>query len=329
VSRVTTIALAAWLVGGAGCFADGCLASEDDDDDGGFFGDWPEPPAPGPPPKPPSITQIEIASWPPLGPTGTVSVTAEDDVGLEGVRFRFASEAWRHASGTEATVKVTGADLGEGLGTLVVGAEDVEGARATRWVEDLLVDLSPPEIFPGPTLLGAGSALELWVADAWVLGDVKLVFAGVTLERTFDPGYPSSLGHDWDYSLVIFPVSELPATSGMATIVARDAAGNVATADLALTVDLDPPVAEILAPAQGATLSGVFTVEIGASDPGGGAVWISLRVGGAEVATGVGPAASFALDADAFGAGPLSIEATPTDLAGNVGEGAAVAVTLE
>jgi hypothetical protein len=172
----------------------------------------------------------------------------------------------------------------------------------------------------GQTVLpmqGANARLEAWVADAWVLGRVELDFGGVTLSHQFEPGYPPSLGTAWDYSLVDFPTAELPPGSGPAELRVWDAAGNMAVQGFDLTLDPDPPAVSIVAPQAGSSVSGVFEVLVSAADPQDGPVWITLWLGGTEVATGVGPLLDVALDAGEFVPGPLDLEARAVDQAGN------------
>jgi hypothetical protein len=267
---------------------------------------------------PPTIDSVEIPSWPPIGHDGTVQVTARDsDANLSAIRFDFANSITRVASGNFALETVSGDQLGEGFGTLTITASDDRGGNAKRVVNNFLVDLSPPKIVLGQTVLPTDADLELWVGDAWVLGKVKLSCAGMTLEQDFEPGYPDTVGTTWDYSLVKFPLAQLPTGGGAATITAVDAAGNSTTSSFDLVIDGDPPSISIDAPADGATVTGTFTVALSASDLGDGPVWTSVSLGGTPVGDASSDQASLQVNAGDFASGPNDLVAIATDRAGN------------
>jgi hypothetical protein len=316
-----------FAVGASGCFPFWLF----DDDDGG------EPPIANPRPEPvdqggpPSVESIDVPAWPPIGLEGRVAVAASDDRGVETVRFSFLHELERSTFGTRVEASATGLELGEGFGTLTVGVFDADGWWAERQVTDLLVDLSAPEITMGETALRAeGGELEFWVADAWVLGSVELWVDGtVPYAYEFEPGFPSTLGTAYDYSLVSVPSSLLPEGTHDATVWVFDAAGNAKSQPFVLDIDGQLPTANITSPAPGSVLSGSFEVVLSASDPGGGPVWIELRAGGTLAGTGVGPTATITLDSADFAPGPVALEAVAIDKAGNESAAASVAVTLQ
>jgi hypothetical protein len=325
VNRPTTFA-ALWLVV-AGLPLGGCLFPTVLFENREEEEDWHVPPQPPPqnptptqpPARAPSVDSIEIADWPPMGPNGSVLVKVTDpDANLQALSFQFKHTLLRSLSGGFAAVSVTGAELGEGYGKLSVTATDTTSAYATRNVDNLLVDLTPPKITLGKTVVAADGELELWVGDAWILGKVELSFAGKSLTHTFDPGYPGTLGTTWDYSLVKFPMAALPHGPGQAAIVATDAAGNSAVESFELLIDGEPPSVAITAPAEGASLSGVISVQLSASDPGGGPVWLELSLGGTPIGTATGPTATLKLDTSELVPGPATLVATASDQAGNL-----------
>jgi hypothetical protein len=249
-------------------------------------------------------------------------------VAISHVDLSFRNLVTKQASGTNDTIYVSGQELGEGFGRLTVDAFDFDGASATRWVDDLLVDLTAPEIYLGDTILRPDGELELWVADAWVLGDVTLEVGATSLSHVFDEGYPPTLGTDWDYSLVSFAGSELPEGKANAKLTVYDAAGNFTTLDFELDVDVEPPSASIDQPSDGSQVSGSFQVAVSAADPGGGPVWIELLAGGTQAATAVGPSATIQLDAADFSSGPLVLKAIARDEAGNETSSSEVTVII-
>lgn len=325
-----------WVVLPASLITSGCIPPGwlfDDDDDEVPLLAPPADPGPAPADDAAPTLDIEIADWPPIGRDTGVSVTASSQSGLARVELDFLYHATVLTTGTAATVFVTGQELGEGYGRLAVGAFDVRGAFTEGWVDNLLVDLSPPEVTLGQVLLPAApgmpeSQLELFVADAWVLGRVELQVGSVVLVHDFEDGYPPSIGTEWDTSLVLFPASALPLGANTAEIRAYDAAGNVATQPFELILDADPPVATIQSPAAGASLSGAFTIQLVATDPGDGPVWVDLSLGGTPLGSVPGPYVDLSVDTAELTPGPSTLVAVPVDAAGNRGAEIVVPVTI-
>lgn len=318
----------------------GCIVLLLDDDRSDRGGDPaplpPSGPPSAPPPAasatdlPPSIEEIRVPSWPPVGPSGLVRVSASDDVRLAQAQAIFARTTIVALSGSFDTASFSGTALGEGLGELLVRVTDANGGWAERRVTNLLVDLSPPTIQRFETTVpatGERARVGLWVADAWVLGTVSLSFLGETAIREFPKAYPSTLGDSWDGSLVEFDASTLPTGRGVAVVVARDAAGNSTTDEFTLHVDGVPPVVAIADPAPGAVVSGSFDFTVVASDALGGRVWVELQAGGAPLARAAG-SATVTLDAAELPAGPTELRAVPLDEAGNEGVAATVAIVV-
>lgn len=279
---------------------------------------------------PPSVTDIDIADWPPLGPQGTVTITVTDDRMLSEVELFFAKSSKQFLGGSFQTFTVTGSELGEGYGDLMVRATDSNGGWAERSVTNLLVDLTPPTIQLFDTTVpatGGDARVDFWVSDAWVLGTVVLEFGNARLVHKFPEGYPSTLGEQWDSSLVSFDARVLPAQRDTATVTAIDAAGNYHSETFELYVDGDPPVVAITSPAPDAVVSGRFDIVIDASDPGGGPIWVEITAGGAPMATASGPAI-VTLDAGELPAGLIDIAAWAVDEAGNESEPASVMVEV-
>jgi hypothetical protein len=259
-----------------------------------------------------------------------------DDVGLNRVVAHFKKSVPILTSGTDRSVSFSGAELGEGQGTLRIVCCDVNEACAERQITSFLVDLTPPEIeaerlVASPSGEGFDGDISVWVRDAWVLGSVELSFAGKTLRHELPRAYPSTLGTDWDVSRVTFPAKDLPVGAGLATITARDAAGNTTSKQLALRVDGTAPAVTILAPTPGLVASGSsFRVRVQASDgdnptPPAIALW----VGGTRVAELVGPLAELDIDTATLPPGPTEVRATARDDAGNESTVAKVIVQVQ
>lgn len=319
---------AATATASSGCEVVLIIAATADDDDGDYcydacecYGDcWTDDDGTEPPaPTPPTLT-INIADWPPIGPTGEVEVQASTTSGtLSTATFYFRNQfVTGFGATTSGTVSVNGNDLGEGLGTLAVEVRTSQGAGARQEVTDLLVDLTAPTAYADDTILPAsGADLSFWIADAWVVSGYELQVAGKVFSETLEPGYPSTLGVEWDYSLVTIPVSEIPTGVHQGILRVFDAAGNEAILDLPLTIDGIPPTASVDSPAEGAVLSGPFAIDVSGQDDLPGGVSLELRVGGALVATALGPTASVVVDAAEFAEGPIDIAVIAVDEAGN------------
>lgn len=299
----------------------GCFWWGDDDDwtDDGFT-------------QGPEMGAVSVPSWPPVGPHHAVSVEAfgRDGGIIERVRFQFANTVQRQIRGVSVTASATGSELGEGFGRLVMEAFDDRGLSSSRVVDDLLVDLSPPVILPGEAILrrAEGVSVEMYVADAWVLGNVRLSIGDVSQEHAFQQGWPATLGTDWDLSLVQFDTLAFPEGQHSAVIVAHDAAGNEARYNFEMHLDGTPPSAGISAPAPGSTVSGPFEVSVHGED-GGLPVWLTIAVGGTPLATAVGPSATVALDASELTPGPTTLEVVAMDRAGNVSETSTIPLFVE
>ena len=141
----------------SGCEIALIVAATTDDDDECFdpCECWGEcDPAPEPTPSPPTVT-ISIPDWPPLGPDGEVTVeAATTNTTLSRATFWFREQHEESFSGgTTGTVRASGADLGEGLGTLTVEVRTAGGAWTKKEVTDLLVDLSAPTAYVDDTVL--------------------------------------------------------------------------------------------------------------------------------------------------------------------------------
>lgn len=306
----------------------GCSLGDDD----------PPPPAPAPaPPVPPHLDDLAIADFPPLGPNGTIAARCTDDKALGNVTASFKQSAFRSISGTAAAVTFRGEELGEGMGTLHIVCCDATQACAERTVKKLLIDLTPPEIafdriVASPTGEGFDGEIGVWVRDAWVLGAVEMTFNGMTMTSALPKAYPSTIGTDWDVTRIGFSAKQLPSGSGKAVVTARDAAGNVATKEIAIRIDGAPPVVAIVEPAAGTVIAAGerINVRLSASDGDNPtAPTIELFVGGAPIAELSGPTAEIAIDTASLPPGPTEIRAVSRDDAGNRSVSAKVTIDVQ
>jgi hypothetical protein len=233
------------------------------------------------------------------------------------VRVRFGNDIFRTFSGTTGVLEVSGADLGEGMGTLVMDARNVDGVVASQRVQNFLVDLTPPVVeVETPLLNGSGTGdfgrFDAWVGDAWVLSSVELWIDDEQIAHEDFSGWPASLGHSWDWSLFGVPSDVLPKGPLDALLVVIDRAGNRVEHAFSLLVDDTPP---------DSALSITHTVDhavvtLTGSDDQPGALALALVVGGVEVANAVGNSTTFLVDRAGFALGTL-VQARVTDAAGN------------
>jgi hypothetical protein len=292
-----------------------------------------DPPPPPPPATPPTFDSIDVPSWPPIGKDDYVEVRLSDDEALSRITATF-NDAWRETlTGRTGTVRFTGRQLGEGMGTLTLTACDTRSTCREKKITDLVVDLSAPEIeleraVVSPRLEGIDGQIAVWVSDAWVLGSVDVTFQGKTFHQEFPKKFPATIGKQWDVSRVAFPASTLPEGSGTATIVARDAAGNERKLVADLRIDATAPIVAIAEPAANATVSGQFSVKVNASDDSKVTPNLELWVGGARVYDSVATTAPIFVDASTLPPGPTEIRAIAHDEAGNASVAAKVMVNV-
>ncbi|MBL8743704.1 MAG: hypothetical protein JNK04_21490 [Myxococcales bacterium] len=266
---------------------------------------------------PPEVTFV-IPDWPPIGPDGTVEVQAFSDMGLSSAAFTFRNSFSKPMSGVSGSVFAAGSELGEGQGTLVVQVNASDGSFTRASVDDLLVDLGPPTAYLDDTVLPAtGSELRFWISDDWVVSGYELDAGGTVFTETLEPGYPSTLGLEWDFSLVSIPVEQLPVGSTVGSLRVFDAAGNNTILELPFVIDGQPPSVDISEPLADAAVSGTFNVAASAADDNPFTVAINIYVGGVLVGTGVAPNTSVTLDASEFPLGPIELTAIAVDAAGN------------
>lgn len=298
------------------------LAIDDEEPPPEWVDEWEDPVAP--------TVDITIADWPPIGPSGTVEVSASSPAGLSSATFWFRNRADVPLNGgNEQRFTVDGASLGEGRGQLVVEVTGFDGARTTRYVDDLLVDLGAPVAYLDAAVLPASDAkLRFWIGDAWVVSGYRLLIGGKSFEHQLPEGYPPTFGTAWDFSLVSIPVEEIPPGVHLAELEVYDAAGNTSFASVPITIDDVPPVALIESPSEGAEVSGLFEVRLFGADSLPGLVSLELYAGGAQVATATGPQATLTLDANELPAGALRLDAVAIDQAGNRSEAAARTVVV-
>lgn len=298
-----------------------------------------EPPAIEPMPDPrtpslqnaPTISNIRVPTFPPLGKADAVVVDcAAPNANLSRLSARFRNTQSVPISGSHAQVELTGEMLGEGFGTLTLQVTNTANVSATRAVERLLVDLTPPELIADTTVARPSGELMFWVQDAWVLGSVELTFGGKTLRHEFPKAYPSTLGTSWDQSRVAFPAEGLPEGRGEAYVIATDAAGNAQGFSVDVAVDGTPPRLSMTAPFAGQVVGDTFDVTVEAADVRDNTpVQVQVYVNESLVGTVLGPRGTLQVDTAALPRGPLEVTTIAFDEAGNASVPRSVQVIVE
>ena len=291
-------------------------------------------PPPSPPPAPvnaaPTVSMDNVG-WPPAGPETLITFRMSDDFGLSSMSVSFANDLSFPAFGISDERAVFAQELGEGFGTLELTVSDVDGLTTDVSVSDFLIDLSPPEITVGDTVLRLAddSSIELWGADAFVLGRMELSVGELTLTHDFNDVYPTTLGEAWHYEAVAFNSTNFAEGSHEAVVTLYDAAGNGAQTSVTLTLDGTAPTVGITSPAPDAVVSGMFDVVLNAVDDRDQPVSIELRIDGVPVAVAVGPQATVQLDAGVLTAGDAELSAVGTDDVGNESVFVTVPITIQ
>jgi hypothetical protein len=261
-----------------------------------------------------------------------VNVHVEDDGTILSLSATFASTITKTLNGgedgTSGDFTLTGAELGEGLGDLVIVVSDDTGATATQTIVDLVVDLTPPAIALEPCVLnatgqGPRGAFQAWVGDAWALSAVALLVDDEPIVDVAFDEWPATLGTAWDWSYVSFASNELPTGAHDALLTVTDKGGNVTEAACDLVVDGNAPVVSATV-----TAGADIVVDASATDLEGD-VSLDVVAGGFALASAPGPSAQFTLHPGDFPAGELAIYVLARDAAGNEGASPVTTVVIE
>jgi hypothetical protein len=263
------------------------------------------------------------------GTTVTVSATAADDVAVAGVQFKL--------DGASLGAEVTAAPYGilwdttpvvNGSHTLTAVARDAAGnttPAAAVVVTVNNVDGTPPTVAisapaNGATVAGTATVSASAADNVAVIG-VQFKIDGVNLGAE-DTASPYALA--WSTT----GVANGPHT---VSAVARDGAGNTATAAVTVTVnnDITTPTVSMTAPADGAIVTGTaVTVSATASDNVGVAGVQFLLDGAALGAEATIAPYTFAWNSATASNGSHTLAARARDAAGNQTTSAAVTVTV-
>jgi hypothetical protein len=292
--------------------------------------------APATPPDttPPAVTLTAPVNGAIVSSNVQVTASASDDAGVAGVQFYLDGMAL----GSEATAVPYSiwwdtATVANALHTLTAVARDAAGNRTTSGAVQVTVSNSVPDT-TAPTV-----GITAPINGGIVSGTVQVTASasdniGVAGVQFYLDGTPlGSEATAVPYS-ISWNTTTVANASHTLTAVARDAAGNRTTSGaIQVTVsngvpDTTSPTVAIIAPTNGATVSGTTQVTATASD-NVGVVGLQLYLDGAALgAEGAAAAYSVSWDTTAAANGSHTLTAVARDAAGNRTTSSPVTVTV-
>jgi hypothetical protein len=287
------------------------------------------------PPTPDTIAPTVSLTAPADGASvlGTVAVSANstDNVGVSGVQFNLDG----NNLGTEDTsapysVSWNSTTVADGSHTLLAVSRDAAGNRATSTPVTVTVanaDTVAPTISITSPIDGGTATGTIQIAanasdNRGVVG-IQFAVDGINLgaEDTTSP-----YGINWNTAL---------ATNDIHTITARarDAAGNVSTSTISVTVnnpiDTTAPSVSVTSPTDGATIIGTATLSANATDDFG-VVGVQFQVDGLNVGTeDTTSPYSMTWNSSSVADGPHTITAFAHDAAGNYATSSVATITVQ
>jgi len=233
---------------------------------------------------PPTVSITAPAAASTVSGSVTVSATAADNVGVVGVQFLLdGANLGTEDTASPYSVTWNTATAANGSHTLSARARDAAGNTATASVTVTVnnPDTTPPTVSISAPANGATVLATITVSatasDNVGVAGVQFQLDGANLGAE-DTTAPYSVS--WNSTTVANGSHTLSA-------IARDAAGNKATATITVTVnnpvpDTTPPTVSITSPATGATVSGTISVSANASD-NVGVVGVQFQLDGANL----------------------------------------------
>jgi hypothetical protein len=295
----------------------------------------------------PTVTATSPASGA-TGVAATVQPTATFSRSMDATTITSSSFVLRDAAGTAVTASISydsatltarlapGAALAAStaytatLGTAVKAADGTALAAPVSWTftTAAAADTTPPTVAisspAGGATVGGTVTVSASASDDVGVAGVQFRLDGANLGAE-DTSSPYSAA--WD-------TRAFSNGSHTLTAIARDAAGNTATAaSVTVTVsnavsDTTPPTVAITSPAGGATVTGTVKVTAAASDAGSGVAAVSFFLDGASLATATNSSYTINWNTRKSSKGTHVLTAVARDNAGNTQQSAGITVTV-
>jgi len=281
---------------------------------------------------PPTVVMTAPTNGTTVAGTIAVSANASDNVGVTSVQFKLDGANLGAAdTASPYTVNLDTTPIANGTHALTAVASDAAGNTATATTVTVTVsnaDTTPPTVAMtapanGATVSGTTVTVSATAADNVGVAGVQFKLDGANLSAE-DTASPFSL--TWNSTTVADGSHTL-------TAVARDAAGNTATATtITVTVnnaDATAPTVAMSAPANGATVSGTTVPVSATASDNVGVVGVQFKVDGANLGAEdtVSPY-SVTWDSTTVANGSHTLTAVARDAAGNTATATIVTVTV-
>ena len=264
--------------------------------------------------------------------TVAVSATASDTVGgVVGVQFKLdGANLGAESTVGPYTVNWTTTTASNGSHSLTAVARDAAGNSTTATPVTVTVnnvDATPPTVSMtapanGATVSGASVTLSATASDNVAVIGVQFTLDGVNVGAE-DTASPYSI--NW---------SSIGTSNGPHTLaaIARDGAGNTATAAVSVTVsnDVTPPTVSMTAPVDGATVSGMAVVVSANASDNVAVVGVQFKLDGVNLgAEDTASPYSISWNSTTATNAPHTLTAVARDAAGNTTTATAVTVTVD
>jgi hypothetical protein len=276
----------------------------------------------------PTVSITSPAAGATVSGTITVQVNASDNVGVAAASLSVGGTSLGTDNSSPYSFTWDTTTAANGTYTLTATATDRAGNGASTQVSVTVynasnVDATPPSVsFASPAngaTLSGSVTVTANVSDNVGVSAVDFYFDGVLKVTDVTSPYTFT----WDTT---------PAANGPHTLmaVARDAAGNSASAQISVTVsnvtgDVSAPTISITSPKNGVTVSGTLSVTVSAAD-NVGVRKVELYVDGRLTATSTTAPFTTTWSARKAAKGAHTLQCKAYDAAGNVGTSAAVTV---
>jgi hypothetical protein len=279
--------------------------------------------------QPPTATLNSPTNASTVSGTTGVSVSATDNVGVTKIEWYLDGALAGSSPTASATFSWDTTTAVNGSHTLQSKAYDAAGNVGSSANVNVTVqnDTTPPAAqitvpLNGVVVVGT-TAVNVSASDNVGVSKVELYLDGAFAASSTS----ASPSFSWNTT---------SSTNGPHVLKAKayDAAGNIGSS-VAVTVtvqnpvlDTTPPAAQIISPVSGATVSGVNSVNVSATD-NVGVVKVEWYLDGALAASSTNPSPAFSWDTTSSTNGTHTVKAKAYDAAGNTGTSTSASVTVQ